>query len=75
MDNNDPDSLYTIEYILQKAFTKEELQIMDNVKFGITVILMLLDPTYDQADISSLKVQERMKKWDSDLIIQKWVIV
>lgn len=72
--DNDPDSLYFIEFILQRSFNKEELQIMDNVKFGITVILMLLDPTYDQPEVSSSKVQERMGKWDSDVVIQRWVI-
>ncbi|CAB4415074.1 unnamed protein product [Rhizophagus irregularis] len=46
---------------------------MDNVKFGITVILMLLDPTYDQPEVSSSKVQEHMGKWDSDAIIQRWL--
>ena len=34
---------------------------------------MFLDPTYDQAEISSSKLQERMNKWESELIIQKWV--
>ncbi|PKB93126.1 hypothetical protein RhiirA5_387384, partial [Rhizophagus irregularis] len=71
--DNDPDSLYFIEFILQRSFSKEELQIMDNVKFGITVILMLLDPTYDQPEVSSSKVQERIGKWDSDVVIQRWL--
>ncbi|CAB4429337.1 unnamed protein product [Rhizophagus irregularis] len=34
---------------------------------------MFLDPTYDQAEISSSKVQERMNKWESNAIIQKWL--
>lgn len=72
--DNDPDLLYFIEFILQRSFSKEELQIMVNVKFGITVILMLLDPTYDQPEVLSSKVQERMGKWNSDVVIQKWVI-
>ncbi|EXX64321.1 hypothetical protein RirG_057270 [Rhizophagus irregularis DAOM 197198w] len=46
---------------------------MDNVKFSITVILMLLDPTYDQPKVSSSKVQECMGKWDSDVVIQRWL--
>ncbi|CAB4478938.1 unnamed protein product [Rhizophagus irregularis] len=71
--DNDPDSPYFIEFILQRSFSKEELQIMDNVKFGITVILMLLDPIYDQPEVSSSKVQEHMGKWDSDAVIQKWL--
>ncbi|UZO00292.1 uncharacterized protein OCT59_001544 [Rhizophagus irregularis] len=56
-----------------KNASKEELQIMDNVKFSITVILMLLDPTYDQPKVSSSKVQECMGKWDSDVVIQRWL--
>ncbi|CAI2198304.1 18755_t:CDS:2, partial [Funneliformis geosporum] len=47
MDDNNPDSLFIIKAI-QKAFTKEELQNQDNIKFGITEVLMFLDPTYDQ---------------------------
>ncbi|CAB4436214.1 unnamed protein product [Rhizophagus irregularis] len=59
---------YTIEAILQKVFTEEELQNKDNVKFGVTVAWMFLDPTYDQVEISSSKVQERMNQWDSNKI-------
>ncbi|CAG8452282.1 2361_t:CDS:2, partial [Funneliformis mosseae] len=33
MDNNDLNLLFVIETILQKAFTKEELQNQDNIKF------------------------------------------
>lgn len=73
LDDDDPDSPYIIEVILQKTFNEEELQNKDNVIFGITVILMFLDPTYDQAEISSSKVQERMNQWESDPIIRKWV--
>ena len=73
IDNNDADSSYIIESILQKAFNEEELQNKDNIIFGITVILMFFDPTYDQAEIVSSKVQERMNKWDSDPIVRKWV--
>jgi hypothetical protein len=39
--------IYTTEAILQ-VFTKEELQNKDNIKFGVTVAWMFLDPTYDQ---------------------------
>ncbi|CAI2196311.1 3308_t:CDS:2, partial [Funneliformis geosporum] len=49
MDDNNPDSLFIIKAI-QKAFTKEELQNQDNIKFGITEVLMFLDPTYDQLE-------------------------
>ncbi|CAG8727400.1 uncharacterized protein OCT59_009326 [Rhizophagus irregularis] len=72
MDDN-PDSPYTIESILQKVFTEEELKNKDNIKFGITVAWMFLDPTYDQIEISSSKVQERMNQWDSNPIIQDWL--
>ncbi|CAG8696126.1 13474_t:CDS:2 [Funneliformis caledonium] len=48
MNNNNPDSPFVIEAILQKEFTKEELQNQDNIKFGITVALMFLDLTYYQ---------------------------
>ncbi|CAG8757935.1 10460_t:CDS:2, partial [Funneliformis caledonium] len=58
--------------ILQKTFNKEELQNSNNIIFRVTVILMFLDPTYDQAEISSSKVYERMNKWESDPIVQKW---
>ena len=73
IDDNDPDSPFVIEAILQKAFTKEELQNQDNIKFGITVVLIFLDLTYDQVEILSSKVQERMNQWDSNPIIQRWV--
>ena len=49
MDDKDPDSV-----ILQKVFTKEELQHQDNFKFGVTIALMFLDPTYDQVEIFCL---------------------
>ncbi|CAG8637027.1 12521_t:CDS:2 [Funneliformis caledonium] len=55
MDDNNPDSPFVIEAILQKAFTKEELQNQDNIKFGITVALIFLDLTYDQVEILSSK--------------------
>ncbi|CAB4437001.1 unnamed protein product [Rhizophagus irregularis] len=71
--DDDPDSLYTIESILQKVFTEEELKNKDNIKFGVTVTWMFLDPTYDQIEISSSKVQERMNQWDSNPIIQDWL--
>ncbi|CAB4422844.1 unnamed protein product [Rhizophagus irregularis] len=76
------DTVYTIfnlftckpnKFTGPEEVSKEELQIMDNVKFGITVILMLLDPTYDQPEVSSSKVQERMGEWDSDVVIQRWL--
>ncbi|CAB4475335.1 unnamed protein product [Rhizophagus irregularis] len=73
--DDDPDSPYTIESILQKVFTEEELKNKDNIKFGITVAWMFLDPTYDQIEISSSKVQERMNQWDSNPIIQDWVSI
>ena len=61
MDDNNSDSLYNIEAILQKVFTKKELQNM--IIYDVTVILMLLDQTYyDQTNISSSKLQERMSK-------------
>uniref|UniRef100_U9SUB8 Uncharacterized protein n=1 Tax=Rhizophagus irregularis (strain DAOM 181602 / DAOM 197198 / MUCL 43194) TaxID=747089 RepID=U9SUB8_RHIID len=63
----------TIVLYLRKVFMKEELQNENNIKFGITVAWMLLDPSYDQVEISSSKVQERMDKWDTDSIIQKWL--
>ncbi|CAB4394373.1 unnamed protein product [Rhizophagus irregularis] len=53
--DDDPDSPYTIESILQKVFTEEELKNKDNIKFGVTVAWMFLDPTYDQIEISSSK--------------------
>ncbi|CAB4387258.1 unnamed protein product [Rhizophagus irregularis] len=71
--NNEPNSSSLIEDILRKVFMKEELQNENNIKFGITVAWMLLDPSYDQVEISSSKVQERMDKWDTDSIIQKWL--
>ena len=58
---------------MQKTFTKEEMQYKDNIIFGITVILMFLDPLYDQAEISASKVQERMKQWNSDPFIRSLV--
>ena len=73
MDEDDSNSPCIIEAILQKTFSNEELQNNNNIIFGTTVILMFLDPTYDQADISSSKVHERMNKWRSDPIVQKWV--
>ena len=45
-----------------------ELQYKDNVIFGVTVILMFLDPLYDQAEISASKVQERMTQRNSNPI-------
>lgn len=72
---DNPDSPYTIEAILQKVFTEEELQNKDNIKYGVTVAWMFLDPTYDQVEISSSKVQERMNQWDSNSIIQDWVSI
>jgi hypothetical protein len=56
--NDNPDSPYTIEAILQKVFTKEEFQNKNNIKFRDTVAWMFLDPTYDQIEISSSKVRE-----------------
>ncbi|CAG8574317.1 15960_t:CDS:2, partial [Funneliformis caledonium] len=46
------------------------LQNENNIKFGIIIALMFLDPTYDQVKIVSSKVQKRMDKWDSNLILQ-----
>ncbi|CAI2190335.1 7474_t:CDS:2, partial [Funneliformis geosporum] len=57
MDDNDSDSPFVIKAILQKAFTKEELQNQDNIKFGITVAQMFLDLTYDQVEILSSKLK------------------
>ncbi|GBC32054.1 uncharacterized protein OCT59_012823 [Rhizophagus irregularis] len=71
--DNEPNSPSLIEDILRKVFMKEELQNENNIKFSITVAWMLLDPSYDQVEISSSKVQERMDKWDTDSIIQKWL--
>ncbi|PKY55434.1 hypothetical protein RhiirA4_474888 [Rhizophagus irregularis] len=62
-----------VRSILQRTFNNEELQNENNIIFGITVTIMFLDPTYDQAEISSSKVQERMNKWESLAIIQKWL--
>lgn len=73
IDDKDLQSPRIVEAILQKTFNKEELQNRNNVIFGITVTLMFLDPTYDQAEISSSKLQERMNKWESESIIQQWV--
>ncbi|CAG8609864.1 10607_t:CDS:2, partial [Funneliformis caledonium] len=73
MDKDNSNSPHIIEAILQKTFNKEELQNSNNIIFGVTVILMFLDPTYDQAEISSSKVYERMNKWESDPIVQKWL--
>jgi hypothetical protein len=58
---------------LQKTFTKEELQYKDNIIFNVTVILMFLDPSYNQAEISASKVQEHMKQWNSDPFIRSLV--
>ena len=58
---------------MQKTFTEEELQYKDNVIFGVTVILMFLDPLYDQAEILASKVQERMKQWNSNPLMQSLV--
>ncbi|CAB4441358.1 unnamed protein product [Rhizophagus irregularis] len=55
------------------VFIKEELKNKDNIKFGVTVVWMFLDPTYDQIEILSSKVQERMNQWDSNPIIQDWL--
>ncbi|CAB4493789.1 unnamed protein product [Rhizophagus irregularis] len=71
--NDDPDSPYTIESILQKVFIEEKLKNKDNIKFGVTVAWMFLDLTYDQIEILSSKVQERMNQWDSNPIIQDWL--
>ncbi|CAI2178845.1 329_t:CDS:2, partial [Funneliformis geosporum] len=60
---------YIIEAILQKTFTKEELQHKDNIIFGIIVILMFLDSSYNQAEISALKSNnsnEYYENMDSD---------
>lgn len=73
VDSKDLQSPRIIEAILQRTFNNEELQNENNIIFGITVTIMFLDPTYDQAEISSSKVQERMNKWESNAIIQKWV--
>lgn len=73
MDDNDQKSPYIIEVILQRAFSREELQTENDIKFGVIVALMFLDPTYDQVEILSSKVQERMNQWDSNPIVQKWV--
>ncbi|CAG8758364.1 14351_t:CDS:2 [Rhizophagus irregularis] len=71
--DDDPDSPYTIESILQKVFIEEKLKNKDNIKFGVTVAWMFLDLTYDQIEILSSKVQERMNQWDSNPIIQDWL--
>ncbi|CAB4438480.1 unnamed protein product [Rhizophagus irregularis] len=47
MDDSDQKSPCIIEVILQRAFSKEELQNENNIKFGVIVVLMFLDPTYD----------------------------
>ncbi|CAB4429252.1 unnamed protein product [Rhizophagus irregularis] len=73
VDSKDLQSPRIIEAILQRTFNNEELQNENNIIFGITVTIMFLDPTYDQAEISSSKVQERMNKWESNAIIQKWL--
>ncbi|PKY57430.1 hypothetical protein RhiirA4_481006 [Rhizophagus irregularis] len=73
MDDSDQKSPCIIEVILQRAFSKEELQNENNIKFGVIVALIFLDPTYDQIEILSSKVQERMNQWDSNPIVQKWV--
>ncbi|PKC50924.1 hypothetical protein RhiirA1_485004 [Rhizophagus irregularis] len=61
--DDDPDSPYTIESILQKVFTEEKLKNKDNIKFGVTVAWMFLDPTYDQIEISSLKTLKIEPLW------------
>ncbi|CAI2170759.1 2596_t:CDS:2 [Funneliformis geosporum] len=71
VDNDNPDSPYIIEAILQKTFTKEELQHKDNIIFSITVILMFLDPSYNQAEISALKFEYNDKEQSEDLSNQK----
>ncbi|CAG8620526.1 3749_t:CDS:2 [Funneliformis caledonium] len=58
MDDKDPNSSCTIEVILQRAFTKEELQNKNNIKFGVTVALMLLDLTYDQSWLEGKELLE-----------------
>ncbi|CAB4402597.1 unnamed protein product [Rhizophagus irregularis] len=73
MDDSDQKSPCIIEVILQRAFSKEELQNENNIKFGVIVALIFLDPTYDQIEILSSKVQERMNQWDSNQIVQKWL--
>ena len=73
MDENDPTSQYIIEMILQRVFTKEELQNKNNIKFGVIVSVMILDPMYDQVEIVSSKVQEHMDKWEIDPIVERWV--
>ncbi|CAB4381520.1 unnamed protein product [Rhizophagus irregularis] len=73
VDSKDLQSPRIIEAILQRTFNNEELQNENNIIFGITVTIMFLDPTYDQAEILSSKVQERMNKWESNAIIQKWL--
>ncbi|CAB5383590.1 unnamed protein product [Rhizophagus irregularis] len=55
--DDDPDSPYTIESILQKVFIEEKLKNKDNIKFDVTVTWMFLDPTYDQIEISSSKLK------------------
>ncbi|CAG8730830.1 10697_t:CDS:2 [Funneliformis caledonium] len=65
--------LIIIEAILQKTFTKEELQYKDNIIFSVTVILMFLNPSYNQAEISASKVQKHMKQWNSDPFIRSLV--
>ncbi|RGB21620.1 hypothetical protein C1646_777627 [Rhizophagus diaphanus] len=69
IDDSNQKSPCIIEVILQKAFSKEELQNKNNIKFGVIVALMFLDPTYNQIKILSSKVQERMNQWDSNSII------
>ena len=58
---------------MQKTFTKEELQYKDNIIFSVTVILMFLDPSYNQAEILASKVQERMKQWNLDPFIRSLI--
>ncbi|CAB4394701.1 unnamed protein product [Rhizophagus irregularis] len=45
---------------------------MDDSNQKSPLALMFLDPTYDQIEILSSKVQERMNQWDSNPIVQKW---
>ncbi|CAI2189972.1 13646_t:CDS:2, partial [Funneliformis geosporum] len=62
MDDNDSDSPFVIKAILQKAFTKEELQNQDNIKFGITVAQMFLDLTYDQLKCKESLEDDRIEE-------------
>jgi len=57
-----------------KTFTKEELEYKDNVIFGVTLISIYLDSSYNQVEISASKAEERMKQRNLDPFIQKLVI-